>query len=204
MEVIRELKRWSFLQTFDYSLGQMTQGQWKKAMPTDLDDQNTNKSVYNLHFGTNSNLQWVDKEKWNEMLNGVAYTTLASNIVVGASTITLTDSSNFPDAGTVYITTHTYGYSANARTTGVLTLQVVSTTTDTSGADAFSGASFGLPQYWTTYGGYFYIYPIVGAQYANRNLIVDYYKSITPIYSDTDTIVFPDPTVAQYYLVWKF
>lgn len=204
IEVLREQKRWSFMQQFGYSLGNLSTGQWRVAVPTDLDDQNTNKSVWNFKIGTLPQLTWVDKDKWNDITQSVANTTLAVSIIEGASTITLTDSGDFDDAGTVYISSHTYSYTANNRSTNVLTLSTVSTTTDTLGADVFSGASLGLPQYWTTFGGYAYFYPVLGSSFDQRNAYMDYYKALTTITSDSDTIVLPDPTVVQYYLQWKF
>ncbi len=145
--MLRELKRWSFLQVFNYNLGQLTTGQWKIALPTNLDDQNSNRSIYNFRVGTLSNLFWVDKEKWNEIISGVANTTLASNISVSDATITLTDASDFPDGGSLYIGANTYQYTSINRTTNVVTLTSVSTTTNTAGQDVFNGASFGTPQY---------------------------------------------------------
>lgn len=63
-EVIRELKRWSFLQKFNFKAGTVTTGTWKVALPSDCDDQNTNRSIYNVRIGTDNDLVWVDKEKW--------------------------------------------------------------------------------------------------------------------------------------------
>ena len=203
MEVLRELKRWSFMQVFDFNLGQLTTGQWKVAMPTNIDDTFSNKSIYNFRIGTLSNLFWIDKEKWNEIVSGISHTTLANNINVSDATITLTDASDFPDAGSVYIGANIYQYTAVNRTTNVLTLSVVSTTTNTATQDVFSGASFGMPQYWTTWGGNIQFYPILGATYNQRDGHLDYYTSLTQIVDDSDLTVLPDPSILQYYLAWK-
>ena len=202
MEVLREYKRWSFMQVFDYSLGQITTGQWRVAVPANLDDQNTNKSIYNFHIGTMDDLVWIDKQKWNEIIQGVAHTTLASNINVSDASITLIDASNFdPNGGSVYIGANIYGYSAI--TGNSLTLNSVSTTTNTSGQDVFQGASLGMPTYWTTFGGYLYFYPVLGSTYTLREGILDYYIAPQPIINDSDTIVLPDPNVVVFYLAWK-
>jgi hypothetical protein len=202
MEVLREYKRWSFMQVFDYSLGQLSTGQWRVAVPANLDDQNTNKSIYNFHIGTMDDLVWIDKQKWNEIIQGVAHTTLASNINVSDASITLTDASNFdPNGGSVYIGANIYGYSAI--TGNSLTLNSVSTTTNTAGQDVFQGASLGMPTYWTTFGGYLYFYPVLGSTYTLREGILDYYIAPQPIVNDSDTIVLPDPNVVVFYLAWK-
>lgn len=202
IECLRELKRWSFMQKFEQNIGQLTTGSWSIALPADCDDQNSTKSIYNFKIGTGSNITWVDKEKWNDLIEGMAHTTLASNIIVGATSITLTDSSNFMDTGTIVIGANTYSYSANNRSTNVLTIPT-STTTNTAGADVFQGASQGNPQYWTTYGGNIYFYPTLGPTYNNRDAYLDYYSKLIQTTSDSQTIILPDPTVIQYYLQWK-
>jgi hypothetical protein len=202
-EVLREFKRWSFLQSFNYNLGHLLTGQWKITMPTNCDNQFTNKSIWNLHIGTGDNMSWIDRQKWNEIIKGVAHTTLATNIIVGAITVTLTNSSDFDDGGTIMIGENTYEYSTNDRTTNILTLESASTTTNTAGEDVFFGATFGLPKYWTTVEGYIYFYPVLGNTYNHKNAYLDYYVAPTIIVNDTDKIVLVDPTVVQYYLAWK-
>ncbi len=203
METLREMKRWSFMQQFDKNIGQLTTGQWKIALPTDCDDQNTNKSIYNFKIGKGTNIIWVDKEKWNDLIQGVSHTTLASSIQVSDVSVTLTDSSNFEDTGTIMIGANSYSYTANNRTTNTLTIPA-STTTNTSGDDCFQGASTGTPQYWTTFGGFVYFYPVLDSTLNNRDSYMDYYSSLIKTTTDTQLIVIPDPTVVQYYLAWKF
>lgn len=202
MEVVREMKRWSFMQQFDKDIGQLSTGQWKIALPSDCDDQNTNKSIYNFKIGTGSNLNWVDKEKWNDITQGMAHSSLASAISVNDVTITLIDSSNFQDTGTITVGANTYSYSANNRSTNVLTIPA-STTTNSNGTDVFQGATSGTPSYWTTFGGYVYFYPILDSTLNNRDAYMDYYTALQRTYTDTQPIILPDPTVVQYYLAWK-
>lgn len=202
MEVLREYKRWSFMQVFDYSLGSILTGQWRVTVPANLDDQFTNKSIYNFRIGTQTNLQWVDKQKWNEIVAGVAHTTLASNINVSDATITLTDASDFDqNGGSIYIGANIYQYTSI--TSNVVTLTAVSTTTDTAGEDAFQGASFGYPQYWTTFGGYLYFYPVLATAFNMQEGNLDYYQKPITITNDSDQIVLPDPNVVVFYLAWK-
>ena len=204
MECLKQYKRWSFMQSFDTVIGTTSTGNWKVTLPANCDDQNTTKSIYTFRIGREYEMQWVDKEQWNDIIEGIAYTTLASNINVSDATITLTDSTDFDDAGSALIGANTYSYTANNRSTGVLTLSAVSTNTNTAGQDAFLFTGFGYPVYWTTYGGTLYHYPPIGASYNNRDYRLDYYKSLTQIQHDSDTIVLPDPVVVQYYLSWKF
>jgi hypothetical protein len=202
MEVLREYKRWSFMQVFDYSLGQITTGQWKVAVPANLDDQFTNKSIYNFRIGTQTNLQYVDKQKWNEIVAGVAHTTLANAVNVSDATITLTDASDFDqNGGSIYAGANIYQYTSI--TSNVATLTAVSTTTNNAGDDAFQGASFGYPQYWTTFGGYLWFYPVLAGAFTMNEGNLDYYQKPIPIVNDSDTIVLPDPNCVIFYVAWK-
>ena len=145
---------------------------------------------------------WVDKEDWNDIVGDFAATTLAAPIGLGNVTITLTSSADFTDTGTIMVGANSYGYSANNRGTGVLTIGA-STTTNAVGTDVFQNAFTGNPLYWTTYGGVIYHWPITNSVYSGRNYYMDYYKKLVQIYTDADEIVLPDPTIVQYYCAWK-
>ncbi len=205
-EVIRELKRWSFLQKFDSNIGQLPVGGWRLAVPTDQDDQNTFKSVYNLRVGTKERLTKVDKEKFDEMLYGVGYSTLSVALIAGATSITLTDSSDFGTSGTVTINGNSYTYTANSKSTNILTISTTVTASNvaSSGDYCFEGAPTGLPEYVTTYGGYFYFLPVVASDYDKLNVYEDYYVAQTQIVTDSNTLVVPDPLLVIYYLCEKF
>ncbi len=202
-EVLRELKRWSWMQSFSTIIGQSATGTWRVAVPTDLDDQNTSRDIYNFKLGNNFDMTWVDKEKWDSIIQGVSYSTLAAPILLNDATVTLTNSGDFSDGGVLYIGANTYGYTANNRTTNVITLTDLAATTAPIDSDVFEGAALGLPTYWTTYGGYLYHYPVTAREYTQRNYYLDYYMSLTRIISDADSIVVPDAAACQYFLEWK-
>lgn len=204
-EVLKEQKRWSFMQTFNYSLGQVSTGQWRVAAPTDLDDQFTNRGIWNCRIGKQPDMTFVDKEKWDEIMSFVAHSTLANSFSVGATTVTLASSSDFDDSGVIQVagSSTTVTYVANNRTTGVLS-GTSTTIAGVSGVDVFQGASLGQPLYWTIWQGYIYFSPLVGSEFNQRNIYLDYYKTQTQITADSDLLVIPDSTCAQYFLQWKF
>lgn len=204
-EVLREQKRWSFMQNFDYSLGQVTTGSWRIAAPTDLDDQFTNRGIWNFRLGKQPNMTFVDKAKWDEITGYAAHTTLSSSFSAGATTVTLVSSSDFADSGTIQVggSGTTVTYAANNRTTGVLS-GVTTTIAGVAAVDIFQGATLGQPSYWTIYEGYIYFWPLISTSFNQRNAYLDYYKTQTQITLDSDLIVIPDSTCAQYFLQWKF
>lgn len=210
-EVLREMKRWSFMQSFGQVLTPSTVGAIRVALPTNCDDQNTNSSIWNFRLGTLPNMQWIDKAKYDELTYNMAQTTAKSSAAAQATTVVLADSSDFADSGTFYNRTNgnAIDYISNDRTTGTLTLGSNSVvghliTPISAGVEIYQNPTFGLPQYWTSYGGFAWHWPLTSATYKNKNYYMDYYLAQTQINNDTDMIVLPDPTIVQYYLEWKF
>lgn len=203
IEVIREMKRWSFMQEFDYRVGTVETGDWFIALPSDCDDQNSNKSIYNFRIGREKDLVWIDKEKWNSIIHNIAYSTISSPIVEGDIKIYVSDSSDFGDTGVVNVKGSPHTYTDNNRIDGILTISSATSTAESGDAIHQSGTE-GNPSYWTIHGGYAYFYPFLGSSYNNRDAHMDYYKKMTEIVSDTTEIVLPDPTIVHYYLAWKF
>jgi hypothetical protein len=227
-DVLKELKRWSFMQEFDAAFGQFNVGEWRLKLPDGatvvqegtevvlpaIDDDETNKSIYNIRVGANGRLTWIDKAKWDDFINDLAYSTLAVDLIDGATTMQLVDSSDFnhetadnDDAGgTVIIGGNSYTYTDNDIETGTLTLEeaVTADNTATAGQYVFQNANQGLPQYYTVFGGYAWYWPIAAAQYDGLNAYMDYYKKQTRILHDSDEIVVPDPLAGSNFLQWKF
>ena len=210
-EVLREMKRWSFMQSFNQVVTNALVGAIRASLPSNADDQNTNTSVWNFRIGTNPNMQWVDKAKYDEMIYEMAQTTASATAVSGAATVTLADSSDFDNTGTFYHrgNASSVNYYLNNKVTGVISIGsngVAGTlkTAIASGVEVYQNPTLGLPRFWTAFGGFAYHYPLVGASYRDRNYLMDFYKSQTTITTDVDEIVLPDPTIVQYYLEWKF
>lgn len=203
-ECLREYKRWSFMQEFNSIIGLTTENQLRVALPADVDDDKTTKSIWHFRISRYPDMLWIDKEEWDALMQTIGYSQLENAIAVNDATITLVSSGDFPDSGTVKIGANEYPYTANNKSTGVLTLTDVSTTTNSAGEDVTIYGSPGLPQMYTVWGGYIYFFPQISAEFVDFNMYLDYYKKQTMIQHDSDEIVLPDPTVVQYYLEWKF
>lgn len=204
MECLREFKRWSFMQSFNTIIGTTETGSWKVVAPDNLDDNVTNKSIYTLRIGREVDMQWVDKEEWDALIAGIAFTTLSVAAGIGNPTVTLVSSKDFSSDGTIQLGPLQYGFTANDKTTGVLTLSTPITAIASIGQDVFQFGNFGFPSYWTISGGYIYHWPGIGSTYTGRNYYMDYYMKLTQTTSDYQNIVLPDPTVIIYFLAWKF
>lgn len=213
-DVLREQKRWSFMQNFDAIIGQFNVGGWQIPMPSDIDDPNTNKSIYNIRVGANGRLTWIDKEKWDDFIFNTAYSTLVNNLDIGDLIMTIADSNDFnhltenntDGSGTVIIGGNSYDYSANDIATGVLTLTTVISSANTAiaGQYVFQNVNQGLPQYFTIFDGFVWYWPVTSSEYDGNNAYMDYYTKQIRIQSDSQEIIVPDPDAASYYLQWKF
>ena len=203
MEVLRELKRWSWMQVFGATT-EASVGSWRIALPSDIDDSNTNKSIYNFSLGNDPNMTWIDKEEWDRVVYDIRYTQLAVALNPGDATATLSDSSDFNASGTFQVGNNSIAYTANNKTTGVLTLTAVSTATVASGYDVFQNISLGTPYYYTIHSGYVWHYPACDILHDKLDYSMDYYSQLVPITSDTDTIIVPDPVMIKDYILSKF
>lgn len=201
-ECLREYKRWSFMQKFNFPVAQAQTGDIKVAVPADLDDQNTTRSIYQFRIGKEDGLVWVDKEEWDGLMQGIAYTTLTQQVNIGDAVLNVQSANDFyPSGGTVQCGPTQFTYTSTTATT--LVLGTTSTVSVPVNTDVTLGMSLGYPVYFTVWGGYAYFFPGIGSSYSGRNYYMDYYSKQLMIQNDSDQIILPDPTVVQYYLQWK-
>lgn len=189
---IRDMRRkFSDLNDLEDSLGNLVEGQWKYALPTDIHSQVTNNSIYALRLLGEMDLQWVDKIEWNERMYGFVYSQVATEATFGATTLAVRDGSVFDaDGGTVYVGSDEVAY------TGVSgnTLTGVSGITTTHAVDTFvfdRGVQRGKPNIYTVIDSALYLYPVPDEESAGMRLMIDYDKDVTPITAINDTLPFP-------------
>ena len=194
-EITGRRKKWSNLQEFDYTLGQLTKGEWRIALPSNM-YQYSNKSILAIHYAGEKNFEYRDEREWNDRLEGVVYTTISTGASTGAISITLTDSTDFDSSGTVMIAGQLITYTANNSSTNVLS-GIPASGTGSIVADISSGAYVwqgdyeeGRPEIYTIKEGYAYFYPLVSSAHAGNNVYADYWKNAPKVDSDADTIDF--------------
>lgn len=100
-DVCKELKRWSWLGEYNYDLGNVTTGMRKIALPSDIEDNQTNKSILGIRIGRGENLTYMDKSEYDEQFEDIPHTTVGTAASVAATTLVLTDSRDFADSGTI-------------------------------------------------------------------------------------------------------
>jgi len=197
-------KRWSWRQQFNTNNGALTEGQWRIAVPTTLDDPNTAKNILGVRIGVTANLTKVGKRELDAAYEGTGHTTVATQPSVGATSLVLTDTGDLEDSGTVVVGANSITYTANSRTTNTLSGIPASSTgsIDTAhavGVDAWQGITFGLPGRFTVHGGYLYFDVPLSSDYEGRNCWVDFYQGITAYNSDGDVL---DEPQYDFYVRW--
>jgi len=208
LKIIRgKLKKWHSLQSFDYELGTTSRGIYKFALPSEM-WKYSNKSVLALRIGKGEALIYKDKREWNEEMVGVAHTTLSANALVGAVTITLTDTDDFEDSGAVMVKGQSITYTALDRTTKIASGIPASGTGSitaalTAGDDVWQGSyAEGEPDMFTIVDGNALIWPMASAVCTNRNVLLDFWKEAPTVETDADTIDIMRFDMVKYWLTW--
>lgn len=207
-DISKELKKWSWLQQFEYDMGNITLGVNNYALPTDLSDVNTPKAIQGVRIGTGDNLTYISKAKYEYLFQNVAQTTVTLTYADTATTIGLTDSRDFASsvgAFNVYTASTTIdsvSYTTNTKSTNIVSGVTNISASGTAGDPVWSGEPQGLPQRYTVFEGvlYFDVVPDNTIDLIGTNIWIDYYKNVTRVNSDGDTLTVPDPTLVQSYL----
>lgn len=200
-DIAKRRKRWSWLCSFDYDAGNLSTGQASFTLPTNIEDSKTNKSILGVRIGNERPLTYVDKSEFQRIREGVAYTTLGGNISPGATTVTLSDSRDFSDTGSIMLNDGLlYSYTTNTRSTGVLSGFSAFSGSFTSGDVVWQNASLGQPLRYTVIDGTVHFDVPVSSDFNGRNIWLDYYMTPTRVDSDGDSITVNDPYAVQLWL----
>jgi len=208
-----KLKRWSKLQEFDYILGQTARGTYRYSLPSNINENENNKSILNVRIGKDITLKFKGFDQWtDDIMSGVVHTQVRTVASAGDTTLAIDNSYDFSDSGSVNIyisgTLYTLTYTGVTRsaTAGVLTGIPASgtgaiTVTIPVDTDIWYGESEGKPEYYTVYGNYVYI-QLPSATYDNLNVYLDYNTGPTKVDSDEDTLDAFRYDAVLHWLIW--
>ena len=211
--IVGKRKKWSQLQSFGYTLGQSTTGIRSFALPSDIYETKSNKSILSVRNGSGPSLTYVDKKEFDDLNYKVHNTTVRTQALAGDTSLLITNSFDFDDTGTVsvfisgtqYEITYT-GVTRNA-TTGVLTGIPVSgdgaiTVTIPVSTNVWENIVQGSPTSYTVYGGNLLIHPVPDADSDNLNVVIDYWKGPQEVNSYGDVVDVFRADMVQDWLTW--
>jgi len=193
----RSIIRWSFRSVFNHNLYSIIPGQYKVAVPADLRDPATNKNIVSIRVGREKRpCQYFDEEAFDNAYMSTYHSTLNGDIVTADTSITLTDSGDFDESGSIDIAgadidelLDNVAYTDNTETTNILSgVTGIRAAGHLSGVDVWQNASFGLPVNYTVRDGYIYFSQPFADDYIGESVFLDYYKKITDINSDSDEL----------------
>jgi hypothetical protein len=203
-DIEQRSQKWAFLLTDNISSPtSLVQGQRRYTVPTTILDDNSNRSIVSARISWNKPLIYLYPVEFNAKTANVVYTTVATSFTGADVTITLTDSGDFDDSGDILIGTDTISYTSNNRSTNVLSGVTGISSSHTAGDEVYQGAASGLPIYYTIKDGYFYLHPIPDSNYHQRNLNIEFYRTVTSMTTDGATTPVPFYNVFDIWLLWK-
>jgi hypothetical protein len=168
----------------------------------DLKYSNSIEGILNIKF-KNKVLKHIDIDEMEELFEGVAETTLASNSLALATSLTLTDSYEFTETGSIYIGSDTVKYTANAESTGILTGCTGTTSAHTAGDSVWQGIIPGEPEKYSIFNGQLILNVPVDSDNAGMKLKIKYLKKTTPFDDFEDTTDIPFYEAISYYIASK-
>lgn len=191
-------------QVFEYPI-QMLAGTNFVTLPTNIDFTETNRTLLAARFArqsvaANIPIKYVDKREWNQRAYLNRYTTVPSQVLIGATSIVLTNSGDFPATGTVMVATDdptqlimNVTYTGNNLLTNTLT-GVSGVTRDVpANTQVWAYSTFSVPYFFTVFEDnlgvpkLWFDRPIPnGLQ--GKNLYLDYYKKLSDIVFLSDVI----------------
>lgn len=210
-----KLKHWSRYLIPDYVLGQTARGVFDYALPSDIYDNETNKSILQVRIGGAANsLIPLDEKEFDQLLDTVAHTTVRTQPAVGATTLEITNSYDFDDSGSVNVSTSntvdaiTYTGVTRSATAGVLTGVPASgsgsiAATHAVGLNVWQGESEGQPLYFNVRQGRMRTYPLSNSTWVNKNVVMDYNEEVTEVNDESDTLDIPRYDMVKEWLLWK-
>lgn len=203
-ELAGKRKRWSYLTNFNYSIGEIETGEDTYALPTDV-EQDGGSSILSVRIASEREMRRIDKIWLDSRRENVVKTTLGAAITSTSDiTVTLTDSSDLEDTGSFDVPNDDFSvfdtilFTANNRSTNVVSGVTGITTTHVNGANVWQGASFDLPTRFTVFEGNLVLDQPPSASYNGRNLYIDAYVTPTLVDDLADEPEFPAYVIKPY------
>jgi len=206
--------RFDDFQSLGTVLGQTSAGSFITALPSDIYDNDSNKSLTAVRIGHGDNLTYQDNREFDDLNENMVYTQVTTAASAAQTTLAIDNSYDFDDSGTVVVyvsgTKYSITYTGVTRsaTAGVLTGVPASgsgsiTVTIPVDTYVYQDGIFGEPKYYTVRGGNLEITPVPDGSWDNQNIQGDYWKVLTRVDSFGDTVELTRYELIKNWLTWK-
>ncbi len=213
-EVKGKLRTWPEHAVSNYVLGQTVRGVYTMALPTDIYDAETNRSIKALRFGVGGELRYLEPDLFEAQLTDVVVTQVRTQAAIGATSLLIDNSYDFPDSGIVRVyvdgvpNTITYTGVTRSSTSGVLTGIPASgdgsiTAIIPVDTNVWVNETEGSPAFYTVRNGAIDYWPLVSEGRDNENVYLDYDARITAVDSESDVIDAFRFDILESYLTWR-
>jgi hypothetical protein len=155
-----------------------------------IKDSVTIKSILFAYMGDHE-ITPVNRDIFQSRIGSAVKAALTVAVALVDVTITLDSSTDLEDAGDILIGGDTISYTANNRTTGVLSGVTGITAIHSIGDEVWQGAETGEPEVLTVVDGYLKVYPLINESKDAKLIKIVYSKVFTPITLDSDELGFP-------------
>lgn len=210
-----KLKHWGRYLNANYVLGQTSRGVFDFALPSNIYDNETNKSILSVRIGTATKpLIPIDEKEFDQLMGDVAHTQVRTQALAADTSLEIDNSYDFSDSGSVNVYSSntadaiTYTGVTRSATAGVLT-GVPATGTGAIGAthivdtNVWQGETEGQPKYFNVRQGRIRIWPLPNSTWVNKNVVMDFNEEATAINSESDTIDTPRYDAVKHWLLWQ-
>jgi len=206
--------RWAQHSELNSVIDQTVRGIYVYDLPSDIYDNDSNKSIIGLRIGDNQNLRYLDPLEFEERVGDLKHTPVTTQAVATDTTLEIDNSYDFEDSGSVnvYISgtkyTITYTGVTRSETAGVLTGVPASGTGSISvtipvDTVVYQDEEEGEPDSYTIRENKLEIYQIPDASHDSMNIYMDYWKVATEVDSDGDVLDIQRYDMVLDYLTWK-
>lgn len=192
-------KRNEWRQMFNYPI-KMLAGTNFVNLPSDIDFSETDRSLLNVKYSSNGftnkrTLTYLDKTDFNSVTYNSNFSETTADAVSGATTLTVTNSGDFPASGQLQVATNlptesvvTITYTGNNLNTNTLTGVTGLTRNIAMGTQLWSIPNSSLPNYYTVWNGKLYFDKAIPSSLQGRNCYIDYYKTMADLSNLSDTL----------------
>lgn len=195
---IQEMQDWDFELVTDRTSVATTENENEYAVSgfsATLKHLEGNKAILDVRIGSSGPLTYISPDEMDREMDGVKKAYLSAQASVGATSITLDDSNDFSESGTISLGQNNgVAYTANAQSTGVLSGISASAITVlvASGGSVWQGVNPGLPNKYTIIGSTLIFNIPVSSTYAGQKIKVRFFKKLDAIttFGDTTPVLF--------------